>query len=125
MNWWDVLKIGLPAVLAFFAGRASKTLDRRQEAREAETRRAPAFEVTRINDMRFRLRNVGDADATDLTIDFGAYPQSLTTEVPRHISLAVGHTVEFVVAEVDQYVVPAQVLVRCAEAKYPTAVALP
>src|SRR4051812_12765899 len=65
---FDLFKLGGTAVLAFIVGRLSKRLDRRQERKDAKAKLAPAFELEHVSGQAFRLVNVGDADATGVTL---------------------------------------------------------
>lgn len=89
-DWFDLIKIGVTAVIAFLAGRVSKRLDRRLDRKDAEAKRAPAFELEHVSGQRFRLVNTGDADATGVTLDLAGHAEGLTRDVPRGIDLPAG-----------------------------------
>lgn len=89
-NWFDLVKIGVTAVVAFLLGRVSRRLDRRQDRKDAEAKRAPDFELKPVGGVRFRLVNTGDADATGVTLNLAGHPEDLARDVPRRIDLAEG-----------------------------------
>ena len=112
----EIAKIGVPAIATFFLGRLSTRLDRRRDRKEIEASRAPDFELTHESGNRFRLSNVGDADATDLTLDFGEnYNRSMIRQVPDRVDLAAGESFTFLRMESFAVRRPDQVLVSCAE----------
>ncbi|MET8997090.1 hypothetical protein [Amycolatopsis sp. NPDC004169] len=125
MSWWDVLKIGFPAVLTFFAGRASTRLDRRHEQRDAEAAKAPEFTVW-PDGGSLRLQNTGDGPATGIMLDFGEYPRERVQRLPDGpFDLAEGASIIFYMSSGLNLQKPPDVVVRCAELASPRHVAIP
>jgi hypothetical protein len=121
-NWFDLIKVGVTAVLAFGAGRLSKRLDRRQERKDAEAGLAPAFVLEHESGRRFRLVNIGDADATGVTLDLGDHPKGLTRDVPQGIVLTAGAGQSVMLGETAQSRLPSQLWVRCDQLAAPVPV---
>lgn len=125
MNWWDLLKVGLPAVLGFFAGRLSKRLDRRQERKDEDSAKAPEFALTHEKGSRFRLTNTGSAPATNVTLDLGDHPVGLTRDVPVKADLAKDGSTTFIIGSNFGQRRPHQCMVTCDELASPVPLAIP
>ncbi|WP_372659884.1 hypothetical protein [Amycolatopsis kentuckyensis] len=106
-------------------GRLNKALDRRQERKDADAKRAPDFQITPELSRQLRLTNVGTYDATGVVVDLGDFPKGFVRDLPNGIDLAKGASVTFLVMGTMGVKPPDDALVSCDQLASPRPVALP